>query len=196
MAVGIVVGVGCTAVTCGAGVLVCGAAAGALSNLTTGVLQGKGAGEITVDVVSGAAFGAFGGAAGATLGAGAGGLLGGIGIKTGVLASRKAMSSTIQGLVPGVRSSISAFSRKNFSQFISGSRYNIAMEAVKLGSHQAQRLAVATDVIAGALSPRTGIVPAAVANYTPGNWEQLKSGPPSNPLNMISPLLSAGFGRS
>ncbi|WP_155255726.1 hypothetical protein [Salinispora fenicalii] len=70
------------------------------------------------------------------------------------------------------------------------------MEAAKLGSQQAKRLAVARDVTVGALSPRAGIVPAAVANYTPGNWEQLKSGPSSNPLNMISPLLSAGFGRS
>ncbi|MCW3845179.1 hypothetical protein ONA70_34440 [Micromonospora yasonensis] len=69
---GLVVGVGCTAFTLGAGALACGALGGAVAGGLTSALEGNSIGEVAFDTTVGALFGVAGGAAGNTAGAFAG----------------------------------------------------------------------------------------------------------------------------
>ncbi|SCG51250.1 RHS repeat-associated core domain-containing protein [Micromonospora siamensis] len=66
---GLVVGVGCTAFTLGAGALACGALGGAVGSGLTSALEGNSIGEVAFDTTVGALFGVAGGVAGNTGGA-------------------------------------------------------------------------------------------------------------------------------
>lgn len=190
-AVGVVVGVGCTAITGGAGAVVCGAIGGMLSSGLTGYLKGERGIDLAVSFGSGALLGALGGGVGNVVGAGVAGL------KSGLLSGAKTeMGAAMKALVPEAKESVRALAPKNVKAFIERSRWNIDLEAMEIGQHR-QNLAIATDILTGALSPRSGVVPAVVSGSLPGNWNDVEDivqkGWQFKPENTVGPLLGGGF---
>ncbi|MEH0936263.1 RHS repeat-associated core domain-containing protein [Micromonospora psammae] len=98
---GLVVGVGCTAFTMGAGALACGALGGAVAGGLTSSLEGNDLGDVALDAGVGGVFGLGGGIIGNTGGA----LVGGFGkslitgaARSSVKEGGKAAASTFRGL--------------------------------------------------------------------------------------------------
>nr|WP_255684267.1 RHS repeat-associated core domain-containing protein [Micromonospora okii] len=201
VALGIVVGVGCTALTGGAGAVVCGAIGGALSSGLTGYLKGERGMDLAISFGSGALLGALGGGVGSIVGAGAAGFsAGAAGLRAGLVGgAKKEAGLALQGLAPGAKESLKALAPKNVKSFWEGSRWAIDDEAMRGGIYgqQKQNLAVATDLIVGAASPRNGVIPAAVSGALPGNWNDVQDivqkGWQFKPENSIGPLLGGGF---
>ncbi|MER7416131.1 RHS repeat-associated core domain-containing protein [Micromonospora peucetia] len=194
VALGIVVGTGCTALTGGAGVVVCGALGGMASSGLTGLMKGERGMELAISLGSGALLGAVGGGLGSLAGAST------VGISAGKEGAKEALKKSGGAIASGFKDSARAFSPKGFGDFVRSSKEGIAAEAIKLGSQERQQLAIVTDVIVGAVSPRNGIVPAVVSGSLPGNWndvqEVMQEGWRFKPENMIGPLLGGGLGSS
>ncbi|WP_405111433.1 sugar-binding protein [Micromonospora sp. NBC_01405] len=190
VAVGIVVGVGCTALTGGAGAVACGALGGALSSTVTGLMKGERGMDLAISFGSGALLGAIGGGVGSLLGAGSAGFKAGL-----VTGAKEEIGLALKSFAPGAK----ALAPKNVKSFWANSKWNIDTEVLKGGVYgqQKQNLAVATDVVVGALSPRNSILPAAVSGALPGNWNDVQEiaqeGWKFKPENSIGPMLGGGF---
>ena len=204
---GVVVGLGCTAITGGAGAIACGALGGLVTGLTTGALQCAGGDQshcgmrnMLLDAAVGAGLGALGGAAGALLGGAGAGMLSGL--RGGLSAIGKgAVSGFTKAageLIPGTAAAVRAFAPRALGNFLSGSGRNIAREYAEKGL-VGQLRAVGGDLARGAVSS-SGLSSAAVGGLFPSTRDDLVSYASgdasfgvSNLINTFGGALGGGF---
>ncbi|NUT20964.1 MAG: DNRLRE domain-containing protein [Hamadaea sp.] len=203
---GVLVGLGCTALTGGAGAIACGALGGLVNGLVTGGLQCAGGDQshcgagLLLDAVAGAALGAAGGALGALIGGAGAGLIAGArgGIGAAVRGIGSGFTNAAKGLIPGTGSAIRAFGARSLSAFAKGSLSNIRTEFAEKGLG-GQALAIGKDLLKGMVTP-DGIGAGAVGGAMPSTRSDavglFKQGPSfgvPNVVNIIGGMLGGGF---
>ncbi|MFG2054536.1 RHS repeat-associated core domain-containing protein [Micromonospora sp. NPDC048930] len=186
---GIAVGVGCAALTGGAGAVICGIAGGAVSGLVTGALKCRagdkshcGIGNLARDVGVGAVLGAVGGAAGAVVGGALSGAY--VGLATGLgISARTGAGWAVRGVAsgaarqagklgPGTVSAVKGLAPTELKGFLTRSWDNIAMETAESGV-LGQARAISTDLVRGMGNLENGVGPAAAGGALPGSWDDL-----------------------
>ena len=190
--VGIVIGVGCTALTGGAGAIACGALGGAAQSLTKGLVNGDSAGDIAVNTVSGAIFGAATGG----LSAGVSGGITAAVARQGLGGSLRAGGAALKSSLPVTRTALKDLAPKAVSRFVSGSKVSLAKDIREIGKAGLAK-AIGKDLVKAAVSPAKGSVPAAMAGALPSDYSDVqkysREGWSYSWWNVVPPLFTGGF---
>lgn len=190
--VGIVVGVGCAALTGGAGAVACGALGGAAQSLTKSLINGDSAATTAINTVSGAAFGAATGG----LSAGVSGTVTGTiqnfslgkGLRAGGAAFKESFAVT--------RTAVKDLAPKAVAKFVAASKGGLREDVHRIGKGGLAK-AIGKDMLKAARSPAGGLAPAGLAGALPSDYSDVQKyfgeSWSYSWWNVVPPLFTGGF---